>query len=115
MTQKKEPFPLERLAKALSDPIRLGILDLLARRRRDACCSPEQSDLPGAWCACDLGPALGGITPPKLAYHLKELREVGLVKEESRGKWVYYDLDQNQVQAFAQALNSRFGAPACAK
>lgn len=113
MTKPNEPFPVDRLAKALSDPIRLGILDLLAQRRRETCCSPTQADLPAAWCACDLGPALGGLAPSKLAYHLKELREAGLVKEASRGKWVYYDLDQERIGAFARALQSRFGTAAC--
>lgn len=114
MSPKTAPFPVDRLAKALSDPIRLGILDLLAQRRREGCCSPEQSDLPQAWCACDLGPALGGIPPSKLAYHLKALREAGLVKESSRGKWVYYELDPARVQAFARALQARFGMSGCA-
>lgn len=111
---KRPEVPLDRLAHVLGDPMRLRILDLLARgRRAEPCCSPRNPEKPRAVCACDLRPALDGIAPSKLAYHLKELRESGLVTEERRGKWVYYTLNGSTLEAFAARLVRRYvGAPA---
>lgn len=104
--------PLDRLAHVLGDPMRLQILDLLARgRRAEPCCSPRHPDRPRAVCACDLRPAFGDIAPSKLAYHLKELREAGLVTEERKGKWVYYSLDEAALEGFARRLLRRYVGP----
>jgi ArsR family transcriptional regulator, arsenate/arsenite/antimonite-responsive transcriptional repressor len=105
--------PLDRVAHALSDPIRLRVLDLLsAEQNQTARCSPTNPELPGATCACDLRPALPGMTPSKLAYHLRLLREVGLLEEIRRGKWVYYTLNREALAEFTTALASRFGGSA---
>ena len=104
---------LDRVAHALSDPIRLRVLDLLsAEHDQSGRCSPTNPELPGATCACDLRPALPGMTPSKLAYHLRLLREVGLLKETRRGKWVYYTLNREALAEFTAALASRFGVSA---
>lgn len=100
--------PLDKIALALSDPLRLLILDLLAAGRRDPCCSPDIPELPMAMCATDLQRKLGDIGASKLAYHLKELREVGLVQEHKQGKWVYYLLNQDLLNAFLQRVQQRF-------
>jgi ArsR family transcriptional regulator len=101
--------PLDRLAHVLGDPMRLRILDLLAKgRRAEPCCSPRHPERPRAVCACDLRPAFGDIVPSKLAYHLKELREAGLVTETRKGKWVYYTLDQAALERFARRLLRRY-------
>ena len=103
-------MPLDRIAHVLGDPVRLRILDLLARGRRpEACCSPMRPELRRWVCACDLRPALEGMIPSRLAYHLKELREAKLVLEEPRGKWVYYTLNEAVVEEFAEALIQRYG------
>jgi ArsR family transcriptional regulator, arsenate/arsenite/antimonite-responsive transcriptional repressor len=100
---------LDRVAQALSDPIRLRILDLLAAEQDQAGrCSPANPELPGAVCACDLRPAIPGMTPSKLAYHLALLREVGLLSETRRGKWVYYTLNREALVAFTGSLHARF-------
>jgi len=99
---------LAKTAHALSDPLRVKILDLLAQARRKQCCSPANVDLPGAICACDLAPQLDDIAPSKLAYHLKILRETGLIEDQRRGKWVYYTLNTATVESFAQAATERF-------
>jgi ArsR family transcriptional regulator, arsenate/arsenite/antimonite-responsive transcriptional repressor len=63
--------------KALGDPVRLRILNLLI----------TASD--GEICACDLVEPVGR-SQPTVSHHLKVLREAGLVDAEKRGTWVYY-------------------------
>ena len=72
-----------RLFKALSDPARVRIVNLLAR-----------SDDPV--CACELTPALG-LSQPTVSHHLKKLTEAGLIEREQRGKWAYFSLDADAL------------------
>jgi ArsR family transcriptional regulator len=65
----------ERL-KAIADPTRLRMLDLLA----------QQSE---ALCVCDLT-ALFPQNQPTISHHLKLLRQAGLIDTEKRGIWSYY-------------------------
>lgn len=103
---------LERVASAIGDPVRARILDLLARGRRDPCCSPTNPEMPAAVCACDIRDDLDGMAPSKLAYHLGLLREAGLVREARRGKWVYYTLDREAFAGFLRAVAARWGGAA---
>jgi ArsR family transcriptional regulator, arsenate/arsenite/antimonite-responsive transcriptional repressor len=64
------------LAKALGDPTRLQIVDVLRQYG-------------GRTCVCDLEP-LFDISQPALSKHLKRLRDVGLIDVERRGVWAYY-------------------------
>ncbi|MEX1125805.1 MAG: metalloregulator ArsR/SmtB family transcription factor [Acidimicrobiia bacterium] len=73
---------------ALSDPIRLRILDLL--------CS-------GQSCVCDLQDAVG-VAPNLLSYHLRVLREAGLVETSRRGRWIDYDLAPEVIDGLADTL-----------
>lgn len=99
---------LARIAKAMSDPIRLGMLDAMAQGR--ACCGlPEPADrgVPGLGdpvgiCVCDFQKYLG-LGQSKASYHLRVLREAGLIREESRGKWTFYSVDG---EAAARALDA---------
>ncbi len=105
---------LVTIAAALGDPLRLKVLDLLAAGRSKPCCSPQNPDAPIWVCACDLAAELGGLAHSKLAYHLAQLRAAGLVKEQRRGKWVYYAINEEALAAFTQGLATRWGAaPAC--
>ena len=76
---------------ALSDPIRLSILDELNREPR---------------CVCDLQEALN-IAPNLLSYHLRILREAGLVESARRGRWVDYRLTGSAPLIVAAALPPR--------
>jgi ArsR family transcriptional regulator len=98
---------LDKVALALSDPIRLQILDLLVAGRDESCCSPENPEAPVALCSCDLLDVLG-LAPSRLSYHMKELREAGLVTEQKRGRWIYFSLNRAALAAFRQALYERF-------
>ena len=65
---------------ALSDPIRLRIIELL-----------QQQEL----CVCDLCDRLD-VSQSKLSFHLKTLREAKLVCSRQSGRWIYYCLNLNQ-------------------
>jgi ArsR family transcriptional regulator len=64
------------IAKALGDPIRLQLVDVLRRHA-------------GKVCVCELVP-LFDVSQPTLSHHLKTLREAGIVDSERRGLWAYY-------------------------
>jgi ArsR family transcriptional regulator len=72
------------VAKALSDPARVEIVDLL-----------RQAD--GEVCQCDLQP-LFPISQPTLSHHLKKLIAAGLVSTERRGKWAFYSLTPTAME-----------------
>jgi ArsR family transcriptional regulator, arsenate/arsenite/antimonite-responsive transcriptional repressor len=92
----REPLPqagaeeLAPLFKALADPVRLRLLSLIA------CHDGGES------CVCDLLDAFD-MTAPSVSYHLKILREAGLVSSERRGTWVYYRVNP-QVMARMSAV-----------
>jgi ArsR family transcriptional regulator len=75
LTQAQTDHLAGRL-KALGDPTRLRILDLLAQ---------QQAPL----CVCDLTPQFSQ-NQPTISHHLKLLREAGLIDTEKQGFWAYY-------------------------
>jgi ArsR family transcriptional regulator len=98
---------IDQIALALSDPIRVRILDMLAAGRDEACCSPSNPEIPTGICACDLLPELD-IAPTRLSYHMKELRQAGLVQEQKRGRWVYFSLNREALAGFVREVEARF-------
>jgi ArsR family transcriptional regulator, arsenate/arsenite/antimonite-responsive transcriptional repressor len=64
------------VAKALGDPIRLQLVDVLRNHA-------------GKVCVCELVP-LFDISQPTLSHHLKKLRDAGIVDSERKGLWAYY-------------------------
>jgi ArsR family transcriptional regulator len=77
------------LLAVVADPVRWRLLDRLA----DA----------GTHCVCELQP-VGGVAPNVLSYHLKVLREAGLVTSAKRGRWVDYTLAEDAHARIAAAL-----------
>jgi ArsR family transcriptional regulator len=73
---------------ALADPIRLRVLELLAGGKR---------------CVCELQKALD-IAPNLLSYHLRVLREAGLVVASRRGRWVDYQLEPEVLDRLRGAI-----------
>jgi ArsR family transcriptional regulator len=68
--------------KALSDPTRLRILKAIS----------AMNEL----CECNIVPSFG-LSQPTISYHLKILREAGLVRSERRGQWVYHSVNNKAL------------------
>ena len=102
---------LAALGRALSDPARVRILALLARGR--ACCAGvarAAAEAPDndAVCVCELQAVLG-MRQSLVSYHLRLLREAGLVSEERRGRWSFYSLERAAVSGLAAELAALAG------
>jgi ArsR family transcriptional regulator, arsenate/arsenite/antimonite-responsive transcriptional repressor len=69
------------VARALSEPLRVRVLDVLRRN-------------PEAVCQCELV-ALFGVKQSLLSHHLHKLVDAGLVSVERRHKWAYYSLSDD--------------------
>ncbi len=92
---------VENLAKLLSllaSPTRLKILALLARY-----------DKPLPLCIIA---AILSKTPQQLAYHLRELRRAGVVREERRGRFAFYRADREKLKTLVASLNRLLQAEA---
>jgi ArsR family transcriptional regulator, arsenate/arsenite/antimonite-responsive transcriptional repressor len=81
---------LAEVAKALGDPVRLQLVDVLRQHA-------------GQVCVCELVP-LFDISQPTLSHHLKKLREAGIVDSERRGLWAYYYVRAESLGALAAWL-----------
>ncbi len=64
------------VAKALGDPVRIQLIDVLGKRA-------------GKVCVRELVP-LFDLSQPTVSHHLKVLRQAGLVGSERQGLWAYY-------------------------
>ena len=73
---------------ALSDPLRLQVIELL-----------REQEL----CVCELCEELS-VTQSKLSFHLKTLKEAGLVRSRQEGRWIYYCLNLPQFVVLEQYL-----------
>ena len=78
--------------KALGDPVRLQMMSMIAS-------APD-----GEICVCDLTPDFG-LSSGTISYHLKALREAGLVDCERRATWVYYWIVPDRLAALSQFLD----------
>jgi ArsR family transcriptional regulator, arsenate/arsenite/antimonite-responsive transcriptional repressor len=119
---KEEPVTVEtadvtrlaRIGKALSDPIRLKMLAILAEGR-DCCELPDicTRGVPGKGtpvgiCVCEFQEQFG-LGQSRTSYHLRVLKEAGLVSEETRGKWTFYDLHREALAAAVGSLRQLGG------
>jgi len=75
------------LFKALGDPARVRIVNLIATAREPVC-------------ACVFNDELG-ISQPTVSHHLKKLTDAGLLEREQRGKWAYFSLKREAVEVLA--------------
>lgn len=88
------PAAAERIAaaaKALGDPIRLQLVDVLRKHA-------------GKVCVCELVP-LFELSQPTVSHHLKVLREAGIVESERRGLWAYYYVKTDALKELTQWLS----------
>ena len=74
--ERQQAERMAQIAKALADPVRLQLVDVLRRHA-------------GKVCVCELVP-LFDLSQPTVSHHLKVLRDAGLVESERRGLWAYY-------------------------
>jgi ArsR family transcriptional regulator len=76
------------LFKALADPARVRIVNLLATSGGEPVC------------ICNLTGPLG-LSQPTVSHHMKRLLDAGLVDREQRGKWAYFALKSDAVEKLA--------------
>jgi ArsR family transcriptional regulator len=88
-----QALTLAGVFKALSDPVRLRLLSLIA------------SHAGGEACVCDLTPTFE-VSEPTISHHLKVLREAGLVTSERRASWVYYRVVPDALTGLSQLLDA---------
>jgi len=97
---RREPLDADQAAtlaeafKALADPVRLQLLNLIATAET------------GEACACDLVDPVGK-SQPTVSHHLKVLREAGLVEADKRGTWVWYSVVPQRLDELQRVLARR--------
>ena len=74
--ERAQAFRMAQVARALGDPIRVQLIDVLRRHA-------------GEVCVVELVP-LFDVSQPTVSHHLKVLRDAGLVGSHKRGLWAYY-------------------------
>jgi ArsR family transcriptional regulator len=84
---EEEAVATAELFKALGDPARVRIVNVLATSG-------------GPVCVCELIEPLG-LAQPTVSHHMKKLLAVGLVDREQRGKWAYFSLRSDAVEKLA--------------
>ncbi len=89
--ERQQAERMSGIAKALGDPIRLQLVDVLRKHA-------------GKVCVCELVP-LFDIEQSTLSHHLKKLREAGVVDSERRSLWAYYYVVPDSLKEFEQWLS----------
>jgi ArsR family transcriptional regulator, arsenate/arsenite/antimonite-responsive transcriptional repressor len=82
---------MAEVAKAIGDPIRLQLVDVLRKQA-------------GKVCVCELVP-LFEVSQPTLSHHLKKLREAGIVDCERQGLWAYYYVVPDALEELSRWLS----------
>jgi len=88
------------LFKVLADPVRLSVIEALGAGER---------------CVCELTDELG-LAQSKLSFHLKVMKEAGLLESRQEGRWIYYRLRAEALQTLQDwlaALANSCQRPAC--
>jgi ArsR family transcriptional regulator, arsenate/arsenite/antimonite-responsive transcriptional repressor len=89
--ERKQAERVARLAKALGDPVRLQLVDVLRKHA-------------GKVCVCELVP-LFDLAQPTVSHHLKVLREAGIVGSERQGLWAYYYVVPEALEELSEWLS----------
>jgi ArsR family transcriptional regulator len=87
---REQAVELAAIAKALGDPIRLQLVDVLRKHA-------------GKVCVCELVP-LFDVSQPTVSHHLKILRDAGIVGSERQGLWAYYYVLPGALEPLARWL-----------
>ena len=84
---EEEAEATAKLFKALGDPARVRLVNLLATAD-------------GPVCMCDLIEPVG-LAQPTVSHHMRKLLDAGLVEREQRGKWAHFSLNRDAVLKLA--------------
>ncbi len=79
--------------KALADPARVRIVNVLATSGEPVC-------------VCNLIEPLG-LSQPTVSHHLKKLTEAGLLEREQRGKWAYFSLRPEAIEKLGAVVEMK--------
>ena len=82
---------MARLFRALADPARVKIVNLLATKTEPVC-------------VCEFTGPLR-LSQPTVSHHLKKLVQAGLLTREQRGTWAYYSLKHDALGSLAATLD----------
>ena len=88
--EREQSERMGKVAKALGDPIRMQVVDVLRKHA-------------GKVCVCELTP-LFDVGQPTVSHHLKVLREAGIVDSERQGLWAYYYVLPDALQELSAWL-----------
>ena len=88
--EREQAERMAAIAKALADPVRLQLIDVLRKHA-------------GKVCVCELVP-LFDLAQPTVSHHLKVLRQAGLVESERQGLWAYYYVIPDSLKEFSAWL-----------
>lgn len=86
-----DPERLAELARALSEPLRVNVVDVLRRHGQPLC-------------QCELVP-LFDVPQSTLSHHIKKLTDVGLVTVRRRHRWAYYSIDPEVLKELTAWLS----------
>ena len=89
--ERQEAERMAGVAKALGDPVRIQLVDVLRKHA-------------GKVCVCELVP-LFELSQPTVSHHLKVLRDAGIVDSERRGLWAYYYVRLDALQELSAWLS----------
>lgn len=90
--ERQQAERMAEVAKALGDPIRLQLVDVLRKHA-------------GKVCVCELTP-LFEVGQPTVSHHLKVLRRAGIVDSERKGLWAYYYVRPDALEELERWLSS---------
>ncbi len=89
--ERQQAERMAGIAKALADPVRLQLVDVLRKHA-------------GKVCVCELVP-LFDLSQPTVSHHLKVLREAGIVDSERQGLWAYYYVTPESLEELSAWLS----------
>ena len=110
--------PIVALGRALSDPIRVRMLGMMADADASGrgCCDLPDLGVPAedgdaGICVCEFEDRFG-MGQSKVSYHMRKLKEAGLVREEKRGRWSFYSLEGEAARELLDGLSEHLGTRA---
>jgi ArsR family transcriptional regulator, arsenate/arsenite/antimonite-responsive transcriptional repressor len=89
--ERQQAERMAAIAKALADPVRLQLVDVLRKHA-------------GKVCVCELVP-LFDLSQPTVSHHLQVLREAGIVDSERQGLWAYYYVTPDSLKELSAWLS----------